>query len=74
MQTCPICQTETKPNPRYPKYVCRDCLKGGVVFDGVRLELSELDVYSMRFIECEVAGVRCRARQAHMGGVVIEPA
>ena len=73
MQSCPVCQIETKPNPRYPNYICRDCLAGGVLVGGAQVPLSELDVYSTDFVECEVAGVPCRAREAHLGGIVVQP-
>jgi len=73
MQSCPICQSETKPNPRYPKYICRGCLAGGVVVGGATVALSDLDVYSNEFVECAVAGVSCRAHEARFGGIVVEP-
>jgi hypothetical protein len=63
MQRCPICDTETPPDPRYPEYVCRKCLRDGVTIDGVLVPVSEIDVYSTDFIECEVSGVSCYARR-----------
>ena len=73
VQHCPICQAATEPNPRYPRYVCRDCLSGGVVVGGATVPVRDLDVYFNAFVECEVAGVLCRAQEARFGGVVIEP-
>jgi hypothetical protein len=72
-QHCPICKESTRENRRYPRYVCRSCLAEGVVVNGKLVPVSSVDVYSTSFVECEVRGVRCRAREAHLGGIVIEP-
>jgi hypothetical protein len=72
-QCCPICDSPTTENSRYPRYICRPCLSDGVVVDGKLVPLSALDVYSTAYVECEVRGVRCHAREAHFGGIVVEP-
>jgi hypothetical protein len=72
-QRCPICQESTQENRRYPRYVCRACLTDGIVVGGQLVPVRSVDVYSHPFVECEVRGVRCRAREAHFGGIVVEP-
>lgn len=72
-QICPICGARTRPNRRYPDYVCTSCLSDGVVVGGSHVALQELNVHAVRFVKCEVAGVRCYAREAHFGGTVVLP-
>jgi hypothetical protein len=43
------------------------------VVDGKLIPYRSVDVYSTTYVECEVRGVRCRAREAHLGGIVVEP-
>lgn len=71
-QLCPICMASTEASLRYPRYVCRACLADGVEVAGKRVPVASLDVY-MDQVECLVRGVRCRAREAYMGGVIVEP-
>ena len=72
-QSCPICLSPTRENPRYPQYICESCLADGIVVDGKLIPLSSADVYSTNHVDCEVRGVRCRASEAHFGGIVVEP-
>lgn len=72
-QLCPICRASTEASPRYPRYVCRACLADGVVVAGKLVPVSSIDVYWVPFVDCEVRGVRCRAREAYMGGVIVVP-
>lgn len=74
MQKCPICHSDTKPNPRYPNYVCRDCLAAGVIVAGKVVPIDQIDIRSNYKVNCSVSGVQCVAREAHFGGCVVEPA
>jgi hypothetical protein len=83
-QLCPICSAPVSPNPRYPRYVCRDCVPRASSFDGrpVRFGNSGTgDGVEARYVDgdelyesrqCLIDGVRCWAREAHFGGVVIQ--
>jgi hypothetical protein len=87
-QRCPLCSAEVAPNPRYPDHLCRDCavrtvdaagravtlqntaMSGGVAAffaDGTRAVDVERD--HVVFVD----GVRCRAEEAHFGGIVVRP-
>jgi ADP-ribosylglycohydrolase len=82
--SCPICRTETPPNPRYPNLVCRSCAGKAVSADGRRLEFYNVglaggysaiysdskEVYDSH--ECFIEGVKCRADEARFGGIVVE--
>lgn len=84
-QTCPICRTEVTPSARYPRYLCRDCMGRATAPDGGRLEFFNASMsggYTARFVatgadypshDCLVDGVQCRADEAHMGGIVLQP-
>lgn len=83
-QTCPICSAQVAPNPRYPRYLCRDCATRASAPDGRRLALFNTDFgggFAARYADtdepypdhlCIVDGVRCRADEARFGGIVIE--
>ena len=83
-QFCPICGAEVKVILRYPNYVCRRCAgkassAGGRLlsfynedFGGGFLAYYRDTGESFNSHTCFIEGVRCRADEAHFGGIVIE--
>jgi hypothetical protein len=43
-QTCPACGQSTKANPRYPNYVCSDCMEHIVALDGRPIHFTNCNV------------------------------
>lgn len=85
-QTCPICQTLVYKSERYPGYVCRQCTSKAaddqgkaITFYNKYIDGSGCQGYYNRpdspypHEHCFVDGVRCIARGAYMGGIVIQP-
>ncbi len=85
-QFCPICKMEVQPSTRYPHYLCSSCARSPVDEDGKELEFFN-DSISGGFIArykdtkgirdshiCFIQGIKCRADEAHLGGIVIQPA
>jgi len=85
LQNCPICKAEVKPNPRYPRYVCRACYAKASSADGRQIEFFNTHMsggYTANFVdsqehyashECFIDGIRCYADEARFGGIVIQP-
>lgn len=71
-QYCPICNAATKYNPRYPNYVCNTCLAEGATIAGNLVPVSEIDIFFKPEILCIVKDIKCKAREAHFGGVVVQ--
>jgi predicted amidophosphoribosyltransferase len=83
-QLCPGCLQEVRPNSRYPRYVCETCVRTAAGSDGRLVEFTNADNpagcvgrYSdtgehYPSVECFVQGIRCHAREAHLGGVVVQ--
>jgi hypothetical protein len=81
-QSCPICGVIQRANPRYPRYLCRECADQAVDETGRRLHFTSLgcgfqasyaDTDELRDSHvCFVRGVRCWADEAHFGGIVIQ--
>jgi hypothetical protein len=87
--TCPICGVEQPALPRYPGYLCRDCTSRARTQDGRPLQLvntSEAGGFAARFADSGelaeeetvthivyVDGVRCRADEGRLGGIVVQP-
>lgn len=86
-QRCPICDTQVANYPRYPRYVCNDCLQEPArAPDGRVVAFGNVDIsggiqgryaatgepYNSH--ECFVRGVKCWADQARFGGIVIQAA
>jgi hypothetical protein len=81
---CPVCGNEKHENKRYPLYVCAACSAKIEDESGRRLTITNTNTGDGIIIayadtgeerksrECLVQGVRCYARQAHFGGVVIQ--
>ncbi len=80
---CPICDGEGLGLARYPRAICSMCAKQATTRDGRAVEffnegmgggLCARLVETQQWIddyECLVNGVRCRAEEARMGGVVV---
>lgn len=89
-QICPICTTDVRENSRYPDYLCRNCAARVTDADGRAVKYMNTSPGTPNIIEsltasyadgtpymsqiCFVDGVRCHAREAHMGGIVVRPA
>lgn len=87
--SCPICGAEQPALPRYPDYLCRSCVSRAATEDGRRLLLvntSPAGGFAARYADtgrlCEevtithivyVDGVRCRADESRVGGIVVQP-
>lgn len=86
---CPICGREQPGLPRYPDYLCRDCVARASTEDGRRLVLvntSAAGGFAARYADsgelCEevtvthvvyVDGGRCWADESRVGGIVVQP-
>ena len=87
--TCPICGTEQPAVPRYPGYLCRECVSRASTEDGRRLRLVNTSIsggFAARYADTEelceevtithlvyVDGTRCWADEARYGGIVVQP-
>jgi hypothetical protein len=87
--TCPICGADQPALPRYPGYLCRECVSRASTEDGRRLVLVNTSLaggFAARYADsgvlCEEAtvthvvhvdGVRCRADESRVGGIVVVP-
>ena len=83
---CPICSAETQKFGRYPKMVCPACMDRACDERGRRVAFfnegawggcvgSYVDTdekYDSRF--CFIDGIKCRADEGHVGGILIERA
>ncbi|BCY17156.1 MAG: hypothetical protein GYA12_15205 [Chloroflexi bacterium] len=82
---CPICRQPVDKNLRYPRAVCPDCIKKAadpagrpVIFFNESLSGGISGLYAddrspYKGTDCYINGIHCRASEAHMGGIVIEP-
>ena len=86
---CPTCGTEQPALARYPNYLCRECVARASTGDGRRLLLtntSESGGLAARYADngelaaeetvtgiVYVDGVRCRAVESRVGGIVVQP-
>jgi hypothetical protein len=83
-QQCPICRAEIPFSPRYPRYVCGSCFLRAADEDGRSLRFSNASlsggfaaIYADTREErsdhvCYINGIKCRADEAHIGGIVIQ--
>lgn len=80
---CPICGTSMVSNPRYPRAVCADCGNSAADQSGRAVKFYNTDLsggLTGRYTngplydsaDCWINGMACRAKEAYMGGVVIE--
>jgi hypothetical protein len=86
---CPICGAPRPHSPRYPDHVCATCVDRAVDDVGRRLSFFNLTLtggFGAAFAEtgerletprdaqtCFIDGVRCVAREARFGGIVVQP-
>lgn len=85
-QFCPICKTKVKPFPRYPKYLCPDCVKKAVSEGGRPLQFFNTMIlgtgckgvyadtnedYNSEI--CFIDNKKCSAQEGRFGGIVIQP-
>jgi ADP-ribosylglycohydrolase len=83
-QFCPICSRPVSPNPRYPRYACRECAAKASSQDGRALTFFNLSIgggYGAQYTDtgeqylsqdCNIDGVKCFADEARFGGIVIQ--
>ncbi|HET6627050.1 MAG TPA: hypothetical protein VFG63_11745 [Nocardioidaceae bacterium] len=87
--TCPVCGVEQPALPRYPGYLCRACVTRAATADGRSLDLvntSPSGGFAARYADSGelaeeesvthtvyVDGVRCRAEESRVGGIVVRP-
>lgn len=87
---CPICGTPRPHSPRYPEHVCAACVDRAVDDAGRRLSFFNpnlLGGFAVAYTDtgqvihaagdayaCIIDGVRCVAREARFGGIVVQPA
>jgi hypothetical protein len=84
-QNCPICGARVPPSPRYPRYVCAECSLRAADEQGRSLRFTNVSIsggFAAIYADtreerdshiCYIDGIRCRADEAHMGGIVIQP-
>ena len=84
LQFCPICSRRIPANPRYPRHVCSACAKRAcdeehrtLIFHNESLSGGLVVEYRDTGEErksqvCFIDGVKCRAEEGHLGGVVIQ--
>jgi hypothetical protein len=86
---CPICGVEQPALPRYPGYLCRDCVSRAASKDGRPLRLvntGDAGGFAARYADSGelaeeesvthvvyVDGVRCWADEGRVGGIVVQP-
>ena len=85
-KTCPICGERMPANLRYPDQVCQACVRRACDEDGRPLRFYNVSLsggFVARYADsgrerhshvCTIDGVRCRADEAHMGGIVVQVA
>ena len=87
--TCPICGMEQPALPRYPGYLCRACVGRAATHGGRTLTLVNTSAsggFAARYADdgglaeeesvthiVYVDGVRCRADESRLGGIVVQP-
>jgi hypothetical protein len=83
---CPICHSPALDSARYPDRLCPACVFEATDAQGRPLTFGNSTMgggFEARYAEsgapyagheCFVRGVRCRADEAHLGGIVVQPA
>jgi ADP-ribosyl-[dinitrogen reductase] hydrolase len=85
-QPCPICGTQQRANPRYPRYVCPACTARAVDDRGRPVQAYNTHVmgHGVQVLVTEtgentgtttlfIDGIACHAAEARFGGIVIQP-
>ncbi len=86
---CPVCGREQPPVPRYPRYLCRDCVARACTAGGRPLAFFNTSLsggFVARYADTDelaaeetvthlvyVDGIRCWADEARFGGIVLQP-
>lgn len=85
-QHCPTCNRYVKYDERYPNYICVKCIdlaadKDGkaIVFYNITQDghgcqgkyIASEKLYRSSF--CYIKGIKCKAQEAYLGGIVIRP-
>ncbi|HEY4393685.1 MAG TPA: hypothetical protein VGP64_06465 [Polyangia bacterium] len=82
---CPICHAPALDSARYPERICPACVLEATDTQGRPLAFANSSVgggFEARYVdggapyaphECFVRGVRCRAEEAHLAGIVVRP-
>ena len=86
---CPVCGEPRPHSPRYPDAVCAACVERAVDADGRPLAFHNATLtggFAAAYrdtrepaptpddeMTCWIDGVRCRAREAYFGGIVVLP-
>ena len=85
-QSCPICGAGQPSSPRFPDYVCADCVDRAVDEEGRPIEIfneSALGGVEVRLRDsggrlhtriCQIDGRRCEIWEGRFGGIVVRPA
>lgn len=83
---CPICRSPAVDSTRYPDRLCPACVLEATDGQGRPLAFANSSAgggFEARYVEggapyvghdCFVRGVRCRAEDAYLGGIVLRPA
>ena len=87
---CPVCGGPRPHSPRYPDHVCADCVARATDEAGRPLAFFNatlLGGFGAAYADtgerlptpdeeqaCHIDGVRCIAREARFGGIVVQPA
>ena len=84
MQRCPVCALEVHASLRYPRRVCGHCARRARAKDGRPVAFFNQalsgglegryadngEAYPLT--DCTIDGIPCRAKEARLGGVVIQ--
>jgi hypothetical protein len=84
-QHCPICIKAVRASPRYPQYVCGDCVEKATDAHGRRVDFYNNSLLgtgvmgkytddATDYLECicYIAGKKCLADEAYFGGIVVQ--
>jgi hypothetical protein len=84
-QPCPICEAGVPKSSRYPRELCPACVLEAANDKGEALSFSNTELLGHGFVAvngvtgertedetCFVRRIRCRAREAYFGGIVVE--
>lgn len=83
---CPICQKDLFYNPRYPNEICKSCVGRATDGHGRYLKFYNRSISEgciafyadtdgkeeYKSFICYVSKQKCKAKEAHFGGIVIE--
>ncbi len=85
-QHCPTCNRYVKYNERYPNFVCIKCIAQATDKDDKKIAFYNITedghgcqgkyvdsekLYRSPF--CFIKGIKCKAEEAYMGGIVVMP-